>query len=142
VLPFALNPKLAAEGKILFTISDAMGPIDMIVLAARQSFIDKNRAAMVDYMEDLVTVAHWYLDPKNHDEVAKIASNITKAPPERFGWLYTNKDNYRDKNLMPDLAALQKNVDTTQSLGFVKNKIDVKKHSDLSLLQEAVKRIK
>ncbi|HEY5380132.1 MAG TPA: ABC transporter substrate-binding protein [Pseudolabrys sp.] len=142
VLPFALNPKLNAEGKVLFTISDAIGPIDMIVLAARESFIKKNRAAMVDYMEDLLTVVHWFLDPKNHDEVAQIASKITKAPPERFGWLFTNKDNYRDRNLMPDLAALQKNVDTTRELGFVKNKIDIKQHSDLSVLTEAVKRLK
>jgi NitT/TauT family transport system substrate-binding protein len=142
VLPFSLNPKLNADGKVLFTISDAIGPIDMIVLTARQSFIDKNRAAMVDYMEDMLRVVHWFLDPKNHDEVAKIASKITKAPPERFGWLFTKKDTYRDPNLMPDLAALQKNVDTTRELGFVKNKIDVKKHSDLSLVTEAAKRLK
>ncbi len=142
VLPFALNPKLNAEGKVLFTISDAIGPIDMIVLCARQSFIDKNRAAMVDYMEDLLRVVHWFLDPKNHDEAAKIASKITKAPPERFGWLFTNKDNYRDPNLMPNLDALQKNIDTVRDLGFVKSHIDVKKHADLSLVQEAAKRLK
>jgi sulfonate transport system substrate-binding protein len=93
-------------------------------------------------MEDMLTVAHWFLDPKNHAEVAKIASKITKAPPERFGWLYTNKDNYRDPNLMPDLVALQNNIDTTFDLGFIKHKIDIKKHSDLSLLTEAAKRLK
>jgi NitT/TauT family transport system substrate-binding protein len=142
VLPFALNPKLGAEGKVLFTISDAIGPIDMIVLAARKPFIDKNRAAMVDYMEDLLRVVHWYLDPKNHDEVAKIASKITKAPPERFGWLFTKGDNYRDPNLMPNLDALQRNVDTTRELGFIKKPLDIKKHSDLSLVTEAAKRLK
>jgi ABC-type nitrate/sulfonate/bicarbonate transport system substrate-binding protein len=142
VLPFALNPKLNAEGKVLFTISDAIGPIDMIVLCARQSFIDKHRAAMVDYMEDLLRVTHWYLDPKNHAEAAKIASKITKAPPERFGWLFTNKDNYRDPNLLPNLDALQRNIDTVRELGFVKKHIDIKKHADLSLVKEAAKRLK
>jgi sulfonate transport system substrate-binding protein len=142
MLPFVLNPQLNADGKMLFTISDALGPIDMIVLAAREDFIKKNRAAMVDYMEDLVTVARWFLDAKNHDEVAQIAAKITKAPPERFGWLFTNKDNYRDANLMPDLAALQKNIDTTRELGFIKKPIDINKFADLSVLQEAVKRIK
>ena len=107
-----------------------------------QRFIDKNRAAMVDFMEDMLRITRWYLDPKNHDEVAKIASKITKAPPERFGWLFTNKDNYRDPNLMPNLDALQKNVDTTQQLGFIKKRIDIKKHADLSLVQEAAKRLK
>jgi ABC-type nitrate/sulfonate/bicarbonate transport system substrate-binding protein len=142
VLPFALNPKLRAEGKVLFTLSDAMGPTQMIVWTARKSFIDKHRAAMVDFMEDMLTVVHFYLDPKNHDEAAKIASKVTKAPPERFGWLFTKQDTYRDPNLIPDLDALQRNVDTTQALGFVKKKIDIKKYADLSLVEEAAKRLK
>jgi ABC-type nitrate/sulfonate/bicarbonate transport system substrate-binding protein len=142
VLPFALNPKLRAEGKVLFTLADAMGPTQMIVWTARKSFIDKNRAAMVDFMEDMLRVVHFYLDPKNHDEAAQIASKITKAPPERFGWLFTKQDTYRDPDLIPDLEALQRNVDTTQELGFVKKKIDIKKYTDLSLVQEAAKRLK
>ena len=68
-------------------------------------------------------------DPKNHDEVAQIASKITKAPPERFGWLFTKQDTYRDPNLIPNLEALQRNVDTTHELGFVKKKIDIKHYS-------------
>jgi len=85
---------------------------------------------------------HWYLDPKNHDETAKIASAITKVPPERFGWLFTKADNYRDANLMPNLDALQKNVDATRDLGFVKKPIDIRKYADLSVLQDAVQRLK
>lgn len=142
VLPFAFNPKLNAEGKVLFTQTDAMGPTQMILWAARQSFIDKHRAAMVDFMEDMLRVTHWFEDPKNHEEVAKIASKITKVPPERFGWLFTKKDYYRDPNLMPDLDALQHNVDTVKDLGFIKQHVDVKSHSDLSLVKEAVARLK
>jgi sulfonate transport system substrate-binding protein len=142
VLPFALNPKLREGGKILFYQREAIGKSEMIILAARESFIKARRAAMVDFMEDLVRVARWYIDPKNHAEVAKIASKITKAPPERFGWLFTKQDNYRDPNMLPDLDALQRNVDTTHELGFVKNKIDVKKYADLSLVKEAVTRLK
>jgi sulfonate transport system substrate-binding protein len=142
VLPFALNPKLRADGRILFLQSDALGITQMIVLTARKSFIDKNRAAMVDFMEDMLRIVHWYLDPKNHDEVAQIASKITKAPPERFGWLFTKADNYRDPNLIPNLEALQRNVDTTQDLGFVKKKIDISKYTDLSLVRDAAKRLK
>ena len=142
VLPFALNPKLRAEGKILFYQRDALGVTQMIMFVARKPFIDKNRAAMVDFMEDLLRVAHWYLDPKNHAEVAQIASKITKAPPERFGWLFTKADTYRDPNLVPNLEALQRNVDTTRDLGFVKKKIDITKYADLSLVKEAAKRLK
>ena len=142
VLPFALNPKLKEEGKVLFTQDEALGKTAMIVFAARKSFIDKNRAAMVDFMEDLLRVVHWYIDPKNHDAAAQIASQLTKAPVERFGWLFTKQDNYRDPHMLPDLTALQRNVDTVRDLGFVKKHIDIKAHADLSLVQEAAKRIK
>ena len=90
------------------------------MFTARKSFIDKNRAALVDFMEDTLIITRWYLDPKNQKEAAEIAGRVLKAPPERFGWLFTAKDYYRDPNLMPDLAALQKNVDLTRDLGFVK----------------------
>ena len=63
-------------------------------------------------------------------------------PPERFGWLFTKADTYKDPNLIPNLDALQRNVDTTQELGFVKHKIDVAKHSDLALVKEAAARLK
>ncbi len=142
VLPFSFNPKLREEGKVLFKQSDAIGVTQMIVWAARKSFIDKNRAAMVDFMEDMLRIVHWYLDPKNHDEVAQIASKVTKVPADRFGWLFTKQDTYRDPNLIPNLAALQRNVDMTYDLGFVKKKIDINKYTDLSLVQEAAKRLK
>jgi NitT/TauT family transport system substrate-binding protein len=142
VLPFALNPKLRAGGKVLFTQDQALGKTQMIVLVARKSFIDAHRAAMVDYMTDLLRVVHWYLDPKNHDGAAQIASKLTKAPASRFGWLFTKHDNYRDPNMLPDLEALQHNVDTVRELGFVKKHIDIKTHSDLSLVKEAAARLK
>lgn len=142
VLPFALNPKLRAEGKVLFEQKEALGITQMIVWTARKSFIEKNRAALVDFMEDMLRITHWYQDPKNHDEVAKIASKITKVPPERFGWLFTKNDTYRDPNLIPNLEALQRNVDVVKDLGFVKNRVDISKHADLSLVKEALARLK
>ncbi len=142
VMPFALNPKLRAEGKVLFEMKDALGPTQMIMWTARRSFIEKHRDVMVDFMEDMLTITAWFKDPKNHDEVAKIASQVTKVPPERFSWLFTKDDTYRAPNMMPDLEALQRNVDTVRELGFVKNKIDISKHSDLSLIKDALARKK
>jgi len=142
VLPFSFNPKLKEEGKILFEQRDAIGITQMIVWTARKPFIDKNRPAMIDFMEDMLRITRWYLDPKNHDEAAKIASAVTKVPPERFGWLFTKQDTYRDPNLLPNVEALQRNVDMTQDLGFVKKKIDIKKYVDTSLAEEAAKRLK
>lgn len=142
VLPFAFDPKLQAGGKVLFTQDEALGKTQMIIFAARESFIKAHRAAMVDFMTDLLRVVHWYLDPKNHAAVEEIASKLTKAPASRFGWVFTKQDNYRDPNMVPDLAALQRNVDTVQQLGFVKKHLDIKSHSDLSLLHEAIARLK
>jgi NitT/TauT family transport system substrate-binding protein len=143
VVPFQFDPELQSKGRPLFTQREALGVTQMIVWTARQGFIDKNRAAMVDFMEDALRVVRWYLDPKNHDEAVKIAAKITRLPPERFqGWFFTNKDYARNGNLMPDIAALQSNIDQTRALGFFRNPVDVQKYVDLSLVQEAAARLK
>jgi NitT/TauT family transport system substrate-binding protein len=142
VLPFALDPELKKIARPLFNITEAIGPSQFAMWAARKPFIDANRAALVDFMEDTMRIERWYLDPVNHDAVAQIASTMTKQPPERFGWLFTKADYYRSPEMRPDLDALQKNVDMTKDLGFVKASFDVKAHSDLSLIEEAVKRLK
>lgn len=142
VLPFSKDPELRKIGTPLFAQKDAIGVTQMIVWAARDSFIQKNRAAMVDFMEDTIRIVRWYLDPKNHKEAAEIAARITKQPASQFSWLFTKEDYYRDPNLIPDLDALQKNVDMTRDLGFMKATLDVKKHSDLSIVQEAAQRLK
>lgn len=142
VLPFALNPKLREEGHVLFEQKEALGVTQMISWNARKGFIEKNRAAMIDFMEDMLVITRWYEDPKNHAEAAQIASKITKVPADRFGWIFTKQDTYRDPNLIPNLEALQRNVDTTRDLGFVKKKIDINNYADLTLVKEAAKRLK
>jgi sulfonate transport system substrate-binding protein len=141
VLPFALDPQLRAIAHPLFTVADAMGVSQFIIWTTRKPFIDAHRAAMLDFIEDSMRIERWYLDPNNHDAAAAIASQITKQPPERFGWLFTKQDYYRNPNMTPNLDALQKNVDMTKELGFVKASFDVKAHSDLSLVEEAAKRL-
>jgi sulfonate transport system substrate-binding protein len=142
VLPFSLDPELKKVSRPLFSSRDALGVSQFIMWNARKPFIDKNRAAMVDFMEDTLRIVRWFLDPKNHNEVAQIASRITKQPPERFGWLFTKQDYYRDPSMLPNLDALQSNVDMTKDLGFIKASIDVKKYADLSIVQEAARRLK
>lgn len=131
VLPFALDPELLKIARPLFTSEDAVGISQFTLWTARKGFIDKNRAAMVDFMEDALRIMRWYLDPANHKEVMEICARVTKQQqPERFAWAFTAKDYYRDRNLMPDLAALQRNVDLTRDLGFVKASFDVSKFSE------------
>jgi NitT/TauT family transport system substrate-binding protein len=142
VLPFMLDPELKKNARSLFDMKDAIGRSQFVMWSARKPFIDAHRAALVDFLEDSLRILHWYLDSKNHDAAAEIASQLTKQPPERFGWIFTKNDYYRDPNLMPDLEALQKNVDMTRDLGFARGSLDVKAHSDLSLIQEAASRLK
>ncbi len=143
VAPFSFDPELKQVARVLFTQRDALGPTQMIVWVARAPFLQKNRPAMVDFMEDAVRVVRWYLDPAHHDEAVQIAAKLTKQRPELFAdWLFTNKDYSRSPDLLPDLAALQSNIDTQRDLGFLKGPIDVQKYADLSLVREAAGRVK
>lgn len=147
VVPFSLDPQLRAGSRVLFVQKDVVGRTQMILWAAREPFIKKNRAAMVDFMEDSIRAVRWFLDPKNHKEAVEIAARVSKRPAASFDkWLFLKAgqdgDYYRDPNLMPDLKALQANLDLTTELGLLKGKVDVAKHSDLSIVQEAAKRLK
>jgi len=142
VLPFSLDPELKKVSRPLFSSRDAIGISQFIMWTARKPFIDKNRAAMVDFMEDTLRIVRWFIDPKNQKEVMEIAGRVTKQPSERFGWLFTKQDYFRDTNMLPNLDALQKNVDMVRDLGFTKSSIDIKKHADLSIVEEAAKRLK
>jgi sulfonate transport system substrate-binding protein len=145
--PFSFDPQLRAAARPLFVQKEGVGTTQMIIWAAREGFLQKNRAAMVDFMEDTLRIVHFFLDPKNHDEVIKIASKVSKRPPELFkGWAFTKNgqkgDFYRDLNMIPNLDALQANIKLQQQMGFIKTDIDIRKYADLSIVQEAAKRLK
>ena len=141
VLPFSTDPQLREMGRTLFTQRDALGVNELGFWAARQGFIQKNRAALVDFTEDMMRIVRWYLAPANHKAAVEIAAKITKQPAASFDdWLFTDKDYYRDLNMVPNLDALNANLKLTQELGFLKSAIDIKQYADLSIVQEAAKR--
>jgi NitT/TauT family transport system substrate-binding protein len=143
VAPFSKDPALRAIAHPLFLQKDAIGSSQMIMMTVRQGFLAKNRAAIVDFLEDNLREIRWYWDPAHHDEAIKIVSDYTKAPPALFAsWLFTKGDDYHDPNGMPDLDALNRNLKTTHDLGFLGADLDAKKYADLSLVKEAAARIK
>ena len=147
VVPFSLDPELRSKTRALFLQKQIVGRTQMIVWAAREEFIKKNRAALVDFMEDALCATRWWTNPKNHKEAVEIAARVSKRPPQAFEkWLFVkggqNGDYYRDRNFLPDLNALQANFKLQQELGFLKADIDAKKHADLSIALEAAKRLK
>jgi NitT/TauT family transport system substrate-binding protein len=143
VLPFSTAPDLRKAAHPLFLQREAMGPTQMIIWTARADFLKKNRAAMVDFMEDTIRVVRWYLDPANHKAAVAIAAKLTKTPAKVWdSWLFTKKDYYRDPNMLPNMTALQANMDTQLQLGLIKEKLDVSQYVDLSIVKEAAARLK
>jgi NitT/TauT family transport system substrate-binding protein len=141
VIPFSYDPALRGIARDLFVQKDAIGVADMVVWVARKPFIEQNRAALVDFFEDTLRITHWYEDPANHQAAMQILGDLVKRPPAIFDWAFTHRDVYHDPDLVPNLDALQKNVDLTHDLGFAKTSINVKKYADLSIVEEAAKRL-
>jgi len=141
VPPFSLDPDLRAIAKTLFTQKDAFGVTQLTMWTARTGFIAQNRPALVDFLEDTVRAVRWYTDPKNHDEAVAIVAKLNNAPPARVDWAFSGRDQYRDPNGMPNLGALQANLQLQKTVGLLTDDIDVKKYSDVSLVEEATKRL-
>jgi sulfonate transport system substrate-binding protein len=125
-LPFSYDPEVLEMAKILFNSCSGFGEVALSFRTACKPFVDKNRAALVDLLEDYVVASRWYLDPAKHNEAAQITANFLKRPAASFeGWLFTNRDFYRDRNGVPNLKALQDNIDKVKDLGFIKASLEV-----------------
>ncbi len=143
VLPFSQDRQLRAVAHTLFVQKDAMGASQLLFMAARNGFLQKHRAVVVDFLEDNLRELRWYSDPAHHDEAIKIVADYTHTPPSLWSsWLFTDNGLYRAPNGKPDLAALRRNITTAHEMGFLKSNVDPTKYADLSLVDEAAKRIK
>jgi sulfonate transport system substrate-binding protein len=143
VIPFAYDPELLKISRKLFTQGEFVGPTQTLLWASRTGFLQQNRAAMVDFMSDVLRARRFYFDPANHAEAVDIVSKFTKLPPSFFeGWVFTNKDNYRDPDGLPNLKAMQTNINLQKEIGFLKAGVDVEKYADLSIAKEAASRQK
>ncbi len=143
VQPFYSDAVARGGLRTLFTQREAVGISDMIFWAARADFLAQHRAAMVDFLEDTIRSIRWQMDPTNREEAIGIIARLIKKKPEDLRpWLLTGQDVYRDPNAMPNVEALQRNVDLLRELGFLKEPFDVRKHADLSLIEAARERLK
>jgi sulfonate transport system substrate-binding protein len=141
--PGVSDPAFRAATHPLFTMRDATGGrTQVLVFAARTGFIEKNRAALTDFFEDMLTLSRWFRDPAHRPEAIALAARVTKQPYDRLNsYLFSTSDFYSDPKGMPDAGALQSGIDMMVALGFAKESIDVKRYLDLSLVQEAAKRL-
>ena len=141
VLPFALNPKLRAEGKVLFTRRtprpDADDRVDGAQVVHRQAPRRHGRLhgghaagrALVSRSEEPRRGGQDRL--QGHQG----AAGAFRLAVHQAGHLSRSEPDAEPRRL-------QRNVDTTQELGFVKKQIDIRKYADLSLVEEAAKRLK
>ncbi|HEU0215012.1 MAG TPA: hypothetical protein VFQ90_00005, partial [Stellaceae bacterium] len=142
VNPFGFDPELLTIARPLFTQVEAVGRTQMIIIVARKGFIEKNRAAMVDLLEDYIAATRRLQDPAHRDEAVQLVAEVTKQPADLFkDWVFTKKDYFRDPDALPNLEALQENVDLAKNLGFLRASVDVAKYADLTLAKEAAKRL-
>jgi len=140
-LPFSISVGKTGKARTLFTMRDAMGESDMTVMTGRGSFIAAHRAAIVDFFEDTQRMMRWCYDPANRTQALAMVAAFTKRPADSFAdWLLTKEDDYRDPDIRPNLEAVQHDIDVEAELGILKQRIDVTKYADLSLVDEAAKR--
>ncbi len=141
---YAHNPKTAESARTLFKERDALGVTEFAFYCARTGFLDRNRAALGDFFEDLVRATRWMLAPENRAEATRMLADITKQSPEVLAtyYLLPGEDVYRDPDARPDIEALQHNLDAMQELGFTRSRIDAAKYADLAFIDAAVARLK
>ena len=143
VPPFAYDPHFKESARVLFHMKDGLGTTQMIVIAARAEFLERNREVLNDFFEDFVRALHWYLDPAHREEAIGIVAGFTKQPKALFeGYLFTQADYYRDPDARPNLDAFQRNLDVQRELGFLPGPLDIRAHADLSFIEEAAKRLR
>ena len=141
-LPFSQDPGLRQMARTLFTQREAAGTTQMIVWTARAGWLAQHRAAIVDFLEDTIRARRYFADPANHAEIVRLVTSFTKESAERYEfWLFTKRDYFRDPDDLPNIGALQENLDALGELGLLAAKIDVAAHADLSLVKEAAARV-
>jgi sulfonate transport system substrate-binding protein len=140
IQPFSL----AAQAKgyhAVFSTGDAFGPSETVVWGSTAAFLAKNRAVLVDMMEDHIRLRRWIFDPATRMEAVKLVAQVDKVPPEQLAdWLYTTKDNYHHPHALLDRARFQKNVDDLVAAKVIPGSIDAKVVVDTSIAEEAGKR--
>ncbi|TCT05995.1 ABC transporter substrate-binding protein [Aquabacter spiritensis] len=136
--------KLVKSGKYrkLFSVSDAVGPSELVFLAARADFLAKNKQAVQDFFEDHVTAIRWFMDPKNKQAGSEIIGKFMKQPPENFAYMFTKEDYFRDPYMVPNVKNIQTMVDASVKAGALPAAFQVApKYADLTFIEEAKKRV-
>jgi hypothetical protein len=56
-------------------------------------------------------------------------------------YIFSNADNYRSLDALPDLTVIQKNWAAMKEIGLIRQELNVNDYSDLSIVKEAASRL-
>lgn len=135
---------LMASGKyrVLFTAAQVNGVSEAIFWGMQAGFIKAHRPVLIDFFTDYMRAVHWFLAPKSRREALQILAAVTHEPEQNLAFAFTHRDFYHDPNLVPDIAAVQREIDEDVKLGVLKKRVVVSPdHVDLSLIAAAKQRL-
>lgn len=131
--------------KVLFTMCEALGPTQTVMLAAKTDFIEENREALVDMMADHMRATRWYYDEANRENALQLVAGVTGAPAESFGdWIFSvQNDQYRNQDLKPTVEGFKNAVDKSVEFGILDKGLDgpIEDYVDLSVIEDAKKQV-
>jgi ABC-type nitrate/sulfonate/bicarbonate transport system substrate-binding protein len=104
---------------------------ELIVLIAKDGFLQSNSAAVRDLLSDLVVMNRYYSDHPKEAKTALIESKMVRLDADVY---FTMKDYYRDPGARVDGEALEKMQVIQMAAGFQKNRADLAKYIDLGYL--------
>ena len=122
--------------------SDAVGPTQAVLWGMRAETIAAHRPVFVDFFEDHIRAVRWFIDQNNREEALDILAGVTKLPKESLGFAFSKDDFYHSPDARPELDSVQREIDEAVKLGVLPQRVEIRpKHVDLSLIEEAKKRI-
>ena len=140
VPPFSLDPNLRSIADTLFTQKDAFGITQLTMWTARTDFIQKIARRLLTSWKTWCALSAG--SPTRRTTRKPSPSSRASTRRRRHAWTGPSpRDQYRDPNGMPNLAALQSNLQLQKQVGLLNQDIDVKKYADLSMVEEAAKRL-
>jgi NitT/TauT family transport system substrate-binding protein len=141
--PFNLIAEKKGNMEPVFSTIEALGATQTLQYIARASWVAANRAVVVDFFEDHLRLRRWLMDPANREEALKILAQITKRPVDNYrAWAFTKKAYYYDPDGLSDSKLLQKNIEDLKEMDILPASVDVEKYTDLSVVQDAKKRLR
>jgi ABC-type nitrate/sulfonate/bicarbonate transport system substrate-binding protein len=126
----------------LFSGREVLGAFETVCWIAQRDWLEKNRAAVIDLLEDNMRFRRWMTDPATRMDAVRLAAKVTKEPVSNYEeWAFTNKDNFRHPPARIDVVRLQKNIDDLHGLGLLPVTIVAKDAVDMSMVEEAARRL-